>query len=54
MVEFPRLLASSTVARLHKKFGSKNPNFFLPRALFEALGKEKYFAESLTAGSRQR
>jgi hypothetical protein len=26
----------------------------LPRALAEALGKEKYFAESLTAGSRQR
>jgi hypothetical protein len=26
----------------------------LPRALAEALGKQKYFAESLTADSRQR
>jgi hypothetical protein len=49
-----KILASSIVARLHKKFESKNPIFFLPRALAEALGKEKYFAESLTAGSRQR
>jgi hypothetical protein len=39
---------------LHKKFGTKNPKKSLPRALAEALGKEKYFAESLTAGSRQR
>jgi hypothetical protein len=34
------MLASSTVARLHKKFGSKNP--------------KKKFAESLGWGSRQR
>jgi predicted enzyme involved in methoxymalonyl-ACP biosynthesis len=48
-----KILASSTVSRLHKKIGSKNPKKkLLPRALAEALGKEKYFAESLTAGSR--
>jgi hypothetical protein len=36
-----QILDSSTVARLHKKIGSKN-------------SKKNYFAESLTAGSRQR
>jgi hypothetical protein len=48
------MLAFSTVARLHKKIRSKNPKKKLPRALAEALGKQKYFAESLTADSRQR
>jgi hypothetical protein len=48
-------LASITVARLHKKLGAKiQKKNILPRAFTEALGKEKYFAESLTAGSRQR
>jgi hypothetical protein len=39
-----QILAASTVARLHKKFGQKNPK----------KNPRKYFAESLTAGSRQR
>jgi hypothetical protein len=50
-----QILASSTVARLHKKIRSKNSKKnILSRAFAEALGKEKYFADNLTAGSRQR
>jgi uncharacterized protein VirK/YbjX len=50
-----QILASSTIARLHKKIGSKNSKKKLfCREPQRALGKEKYFAERLTAGSRQR
>jgi hypothetical protein len=40
---------------MHKKNESKIPKKkLLQRALAEALSKEKYFAESLIAGARQR